>query len=132
MDNNYTYPVIIDYAEKDYINIYFPDFDNAATCVETSENYIEAAQDFLALMIIEYESAKKPVPDCSFKDIPINDNQKIIYVNLWLPYHRSTTRETYTKKTLTIPVWLDLLAKQNNINFSSVLVKGLKKELNIE
>lgn len=40
-------------------------------------------------------------------------------------------KETYVKKTLTIPTWLDVLAKAKNINFSSVLVEGLKKELNI-
>ena len=36
------------------------------------------------------------------------------------------------KKTLTIPVWLDILAQEKNLNFSQILQKALKKELGIE
>ena len=36
------------------------------------------------------------------------------------------------KKTLTIPSYLDILAKNKNINFSQVLQNALKKELGIE
>ena len=35
------------------------------------------------------------------------------------------------QKTLTIPQRLDLLAKEKNINFSAVLVNGLKQELGL-
>ena len=38
----------------------------------------------------------------------------------------------YKKKTLSIPTWLDILATQKNLNFSQILVKALKKELNIK
>lgn len=33
---------------------------------------------------------------------------------------------------LTIPAWLDVLAKANNINFSAVLVQGLKEALELK
>lgn len=49
-----------------------------------------------------------------------------------MPHHKQSIKETYVKKTLTVPVWLNILAKQANINFSSVLVKGLNEELNID
>ena len=61
----------------------------------------------------------------------LEDGQKLVYVNLWMPYHRSTIKETYVKKTLTIPAWLDILAKQQNVNFSAVLVAGLKEVLGL-
>jgi post-segregation antitoxin (ccd killing protein) len=48
-----------------------------------------------------------------------------------MPYHKSRIKEVYVKKTLTIPSWLDILAKNNNINFSAILVKAIKKELNL-
>ena len=35
------------------------------------------------------------------------------------------------KKTLTIPKWLDEMAKAKNVNFSAILVKGLKAELGL-
>jgi len=55
----------------------------------------------------------------------------LAYINVWMPYHRTKIKEVYVKKTLTIPVWLDMLAKENNINFSATLVKGLKEELGL-
>jgi post-segregation antitoxin (ccd killing protein) len=39
------------------------------------------------------------------------------------------TKEVYVKKTLTIPMSLDIRARENNINFSATLVKGIKDEL---
>jgi len=132
MKSNYTYPVILDYNEKDFVNIYFPNFDNAATCVELSADCIESAQDYLSLIIADYEDENKQLPTSSFDNIAVNKNQKLVFVNVWMPFHRSRIRETFVKKTLTIPQWLDILAKQNNVNFSSLLVKSLKNELKIE
>ena len=42
------------------------------------------------------------------------------------------TKEIYVKKNVTIPQWLDLLAKESNINYSAALVKGIKQELGIK
>jgi len=119
MQDNYTYPCILDYSEEDIINIIFPD------------NYIEEAQDFLALLILDYEANNRKAPEAS-REIEIEKAQKLIYVNVWMPYHRSKTKEIFVKKTLTIPSWLDILAKKSNVNFSSVLVKALKEELGIQ
>lgn len=60
------------------------------------------------------------------------ENKEIIYISFFLPYEISKTKDIYEKKTLTVPVWLNILAKQKNINFSRVLQEGLKKELNIK
>ena len=130
MKENYTYAAIFDYNEPGYVNITFPMFDGAFTCVEDGENPISAAQDVLTLMLLEYEESGKKLPN-DFEKPRVGENQEIYFVNVWMPYHRSQVKEVYTKKTLTIPVWLDMLAKQNNVNFSALLVKALKKELKI-
>lgn len=131
MQNNYTYPAIFDYSEEGFINISFPDFEGAFTCAETEAEAVTAAQDVLALSIRDYEergeAAPEPAVNCA-----INQDQKLVYINVWMPYHRSQIKEVYTKKTLTIPEWLNILAMQNNINFSAVLAEGLKKKLGIE
>lgn len=62
----------------------------------------------------------------------LENNQELLLINMWLPYEKSKIKLEYKKKTLSIPTWLDILATQKNINFSQVLVKALKKELNIE
>lgn len=131
MKDNYTYPVVLDYNEENIINIFIPNFENACTCVEKGEDYIKEAQDLLTLMIMDCEDNGKKLPIPSL-DINIDDCQQVVYINVWMPYHRSKVKEVYVKKTLTIPSWLDILAKERNINFSSVLVKALKTELSLK
>jgi len=132
MKNNYTFPAIFDYNDPDYILISFPDFENSITSADRDDECIEMAQDYLTLLITDYEMEKKTLPIPSINIKKLSNNQKLVYVNIWMPYHRSKIKETYVKKTLTIPAWLDILAKRNNVNFSSILVKGLKSELALD
>ncbi len=133
MEINYTYPVILeDTEDNEIIDVIAIDFNGRRTCVER-EHCIEQIQDFLSLEIDEYETSGQKLPKASNVDeIELKENQKLVFVDLWMPYHRSQIKIQYTKKTLTIPTWLDILAKEKNINFSSVLVKALKKELGLE
>ena len=136
MKENYTYPVIVDQRDPECLTVIFPGFDGGdpaipvMTYVVPGQDFIAAAQDILALQILEYESSGRELPPENMAVSP-TDGQQLIYVNLWMPYHRSTIKETYVKKTLTIPAWLDILAKQQNINFSAVLVSGLKEVLGL-
>ena len=130
MKNNYTYPMIIDENEEGFLNLIFPDFDDATTCVKQGDSFIEAAQDFLALMILEREESGKECISPS-EHVTVQSGQRLAYINVWMPYHRTKVKEVYVKKTLTIPLWLDLLAKENNINFSATLVQGLKETLGL-
>ena len=130
MKDNYTYPVLKK-TDEDYINLYFPAFGKEhMISVGKDSNYIRAAQDYLALIIQEYESTKKLLPP---EDIPVvpEDGQELFYVNLWMPYHRSVTKQVYVKKTLTIPEWVNLLGLQYNLNFSQILTDGILQRLGI-
>lgn len=133
MNDNYTYLAIIDYVEEGFINITFPDFDNVCTCVKRDEDYIAAAQEVLALAIIDIEESGGNLPEQEqIEKVEIRDNQKLVYVNVWMPYHRTQVKVVYVKKTLTIPAWLDELAKANSINFSATLVEAIKSKLNLK
>lgn len=133
MKDNYTFPVVFDYSDDEWIQIIFPCFDNQCTEVEKEENPVTAAQDWLALNIIDCEQSKTGVPSEELPDgFILEQNQHLVYVNIWMPFHRSSVKVTYTKKTLTIPSWLDILAKQNNINFSELLTQALKEKLNLQ
>ena len=131
MDGNYTYSAIFDYSEEGYINIEFPMFDGLVTSVKRTGNPIRAAQEVLALGIKDYEDEHRDLPDENF--IPeVNVNQKIVCINVWMPYHTQSIKEVYTKKTVTLPVWLEMIARKHNVNFSAILVKGLKEELHLD
>ncbi len=128
---NYTYPAIIDFEEEGFVTISFPTLDGAVTSVESGEDYILAAQELLALTIRGYEDEQKELPSMEM-GVKAEENQRLVYINVWMPYYRGEIKESYVKKTLTIPAWLDLLAKRNNVNFSAALVEGIKQRLGLE
>lgn len=131
MKENYVYPVVLQKEEGGYL-ITFPDFPGQTTEAETEEEAIVAAQEVLALNISDNEDLGQGNPEPKKQeDIELGKGQKLVYVHLWMPYFRQVQKVVYVKKTLTIPKWIDEMAKAKNVNFSSVLVKGLKKELGI-
>ena len=131
MKENYIYPVILKKEETGY-EISFPDFPGQMTSAETEEGAVVAAQEILALCIRDNEEMCKNNPVPSEQDvINLRQGEKMIYVHVWMPYFRQIEKVVYVKKTLTIPKWIDEMAKAKNINFSAILVKGLKVELGL-
>lgn len=130
MNENYTYAAILDFDEEGFINIEFPMFEGAVTSVKQTGNPISAAQEILALAIKDYKDEHRELPDEGF--VPeIGINQRVVFINLNIPYDTPEIKEVYTRKTVTLPLWLEQIAKANKINFSATLVKGLKEELNL-
>lgn len=126
MKENYVYPARI-VRVQDIWQIDFLDFPDMTLIEgETKEQAIQAAQENLALEIIDYESRKQKLPS------PNENETDVIYIHVWMPYYRSATKETYVKKNVTIPQWLDILAKENKVSYSAALVKGIKSELGID
>lgn len=128
---NYIYPIVLHREREGYL-ISFPDFPDQMTDAETEEQAIKAAQEVLALCINNNEDMGKEPPKLKKpEEIILGEDEKLIYVHLWMPYFRHVQKVIYVKKTLTIPKWLDEMAKKKKLNFSAILVKGLKKELGI-
>ena len=125
MENNYVYPAYIREEEGDRFLV-FPDFEELVVGVEDNTDFIQDAQTELALVIIGYLDEGRELPKRSefIKDA--------IYIHVWLPYFRNMTKEVYVKKTVTIPLWLDELAKNGKVNYSACMVRGIKEELGLE
>ena len=125
MKENYVYPAIVRKMGEE-IEVSFLDFPDLIAVADDENEIIRAAQEVLALTILDYVDQGKKLPE------PSMASGNIIYIHVWMPYFNNTTKEIYVKKSVTIPQWLDILAKERNINFSAALVKGVKKELGIE
>ncbi|MEA4805804.1 type II toxin-antitoxin system HicB family antitoxin [Acetobacterium wieringae] len=124
MKNNYTYPAKIKRTVEEIV-LEFVDFPNVIAIANSEEGLIEIAQEALALSILDCMDQGKEPPSASVVE------EGAVYVHVWLPYYKNMAKEVYVKKTVTIPQWLDILAKENNVNFSACLVKGIKEELGI-
>lgn len=126
MKENYVYPAKIKF-EDDFYQIKFLDFPNMGLIEEKiKEEAIRSAQECLALEILDYESRNIELP------VPNENETDVIYIHIWMPYFRNAAKEIYVKKNVTIPQWLDILAKERKINYSAALVKGIKLELGIK
>lgn len=126
MKENYVYPAKIK-CDKNMCQITFPDFPNMSIVEEaTKENAVRYAQEYLAHEILNYEARNEELP------IPNENATDVIYIHIWMPYYRNAVKEIYVKKNVTIPQYLDILAKEHKVNYSAALVKGIKAELGIE
>lgn len=126
MKENYVYPAKIKKEGKAY-KIEFLDFPEMLPIeADSKDKAIYSAQKYLALTIIDYESRSQKLP------LPTENEESVIYIHIWMPYFRNAAKEVYVKKNVTIPQWLDILAKESKINYSAALVKGIKQELGIE
>lgn len=131
MKDKYVYPAIFSYDE-DGISIEFPDLPGCFSCADTDEEALYMAEDVLGLWMVELEEDNEEIPEpTNLKDIEVEDNQKTVLVSVWMPTVRKAINNKSIKKTLTIPQWLDIMAREKDINFSYVLQEGLKKELNL-
>lgn len=125
MKENYIYPIKMKNENEKY-QASFLDFPDACLIeADTKEELIYAAQECLALEILDYESRNQELP------IPSEDVNNVIYIHIWMPYFRNASKEVYVKKNVTIPQWLDILAKESKVNYSAALVKGIKMVLGI-
>lgn len=132
MKDRYIYPAIFDYA-ADGISIEFPDLPGCLSCADTDEEALYMAKDVLGLWMDYMEKDNEDIPEpTSLLDIELKDNQKSVLIEVWMPTIRKAINNKSVKKTLTIPQWLDIMAKEEDLNFSYILQEALKKELNVK
>lgn len=133
--DNYVYPIrVYDCPEENRrYRFEFIDLtdgrDNSpiAGAAQTPSGVIEAAQSMMAIHIKSYIDMgienELPQPTLGLGD------DDVIYIHIWLPYYCHEINDTYVKKTLTIPQWLNTMAMEKNINFSAALANGVRESL---
>lgn len=127
----YMYPAIIaKLGDNDY-NVRFPDFEIINTYGENLENAYIMSEDALSLELFDLYEDKKEIPDgIEIDDIELKSNETLILVKVNLRDIVRKYDNKAVKKTLSIPSWLDKLAKAEKINFSQVLQEALESKLN--
>lgn len=128
------------FKEENGYSVIFPDLNRLATCGDTLDEALEMAVDCLAgyLYIGQQENENIPAPS-ALADIDISHIAEELetdlsgaFVNMItvdVKEYAKTHFEKSVKKTLTIPVWLNRAALQQNINFSQVPQEALLKKI---
>lgn len=128
----YVYPAVFVPEEEGGYSIYFPDLDNCFTQSETLEDGIKMANDALCLTLYDMEESNQVIPKASgIRDIRTNGDEFTTLIFCDTIEYRKFFNSKAVKKTLTIPAWLNSMAEREEINFSAVLQKALKSELNL-
>lgn len=121
------YPAVFLKEQIGY-SVRIPDIDG---CFSEGDTMNEACKNALEAIGLNLEDCKAyPAPSEPDK-ITLGKDEFIVMLEFdMLDYLRRNDTKA-VKKTLTIPSWLNSIAEENHINFSSVLQTALKKQLNI-
>jgi len=127
----YIYPAIFT-EEEDGILVDFPDLPNCYTDGANLEEAFENAEDALALALwhLEEERADIPVPSApAALTVPKSASVALVRADT-LPVRQMNDKRT-VRKNVTLPSWMDTLARERNINFSKLLQNAIRKECGI-
>ncbi len=126
------YPAVF-HPEATGYSVFVPDIDGCYSQGETIEEAIEMASDAIGLCLEEIIEQNKELPSPSNPNsLKYGENDFVALITLdWLAYQKKHNLKS-VKKTLTIPSWLNTLAEEQHINFSSVLQSALKQQLHID
>lgn len=134
----FAYPACFYKEHEGGYSVIFPDLNHLATCGNTLEDALKMSVDCLAGYLFDMKQSGEPIPKPSSPDkINLDDEYNeyaeafVNIVTVDVDEYAKAHFEKSVKKTLTIPSWLNDLAIQNKINFSQVLQKALKAELNL-
>lgn len=132
----YTYLALFE-ADKDNggYTISFPDFQGAISEAETLSEAIYNAREVLEIYTIMFEDEGKTFPKpSSFKALAgclLSDDDIIQAITVDSDLVRERERSRIVNKTVTLPSWLVEVGKENKINFSQLLQKAIREELQV-
>ena len=128
----YIYPAIFT-PEPDGISVDFPDLPGCYTDGATVEEAFENAEDALSLMLwlLEKEKQTPPTPTPPTALRAAHGASIALVKADTLPVRKLNDPHT-VRKNITLPGWLDTLAKEHHINFSQLLQNAIRKECGIK
>lgn len=132
MQHSYIFPSVFHVAE-DGISIYFPDLPGCLSCADTMEAAFIRAKEALKLHLYGMEEDGEAIPrPSSVADIRLSAGETLTMIEAWMPPFREKMLNKSTNKTVTIPRWLDIMARKEKVNYSHLLQEALKKYLGVQ
>lgn len=130
--NRILYPAIFHTEDIGY-SVSVPDIDGCISEGDTLEEAYANIIDAIGLYMEDFHANGVDAPKASNpNNISCDDNEFVALVEFDMIEYMKKHDTKVVKKTLTIPSWLNYMAEEQHINFSSVLQAALKQRLNIE
>ncbi|KXT74356.1 Phage-related protein [Streptococcus sp. DD10] len=128
MVEKFLYPCVI--TEDDgvfYVN--FPDFEACFTDGDTLDEALYNAKEVLTAVLLDMAEHGEAFPKVG-KPTPENGGM-VVYVDVVKSYVLAKASNQSVKKTLTVPKWLNDMATEKGLNFSQLLQKAIREELQV-
>ena len=127
----YVYPALFT-TEDDSIIVTFPDLDDTFTDGATMQEAFENAEDVLNLMLWNREEEKEEIPAPSQPEqITVPQGATLAMIKADTLAYRKIHDTKTIRRSITIPSWLDTLARERNINFSQLMQNAIRRECGI-
>lgn len=129
----YIYPAIFTPEADGGFLVHFPDLPNCFTDGDNLEEAFENAEDALALQLWYMEDHGKPIASPSAPaslDTPEGASVALVKADTIAVRKLNDTKAV--RKSITLPGWLDALAREHHINFSQLLQNAIRRECGVE
>lgn len=125
-NNLVIYPAVFA-KDGDYIFVRIPDIKGALTQGTDMKDAVKMAEDAIGTMLID----ESEYPDASdLADIHLEKGETVALIPVDLDAYRRKFSKT-VRKSVTIPDYLDRIAKEQKLNVSGVLTEALKVRLGV-
>ena len=127
----YVYPALF-VKEDESIIVTFPDLEDTFTDGATMQEAFENAEDVLNLMLWNREEEKDDIPmPSSPEQITVPQEATLAMIKADTLAYRKLHDQKTIRRSITIPNWLDTLARERNINFSQLMQNAIRRECGI-
>jgi len=127
----YVFPAVFE-PEGELYNVSFPDLPSCYTSGEGLADAMFMAEDVLGGWLAWCEGKNEAIPSASaLSDVSAPGGSVVTLILADTDAWRRANSDKAVKKTLSIPSWLNEAAEARSINFSQVLQKALRAELNL-
>lgn len=131
MKDRYAYAAVLTYAD-DGISVTFPDLPGCLPCGENTEEALHNAREAMGLHLFGMEQDGEEIPEpTQINAIHLEAGQIPTLIEVFMPPIRSKVKESFVKKTVSLPAWLASLADENGVNCSRVFQDALKSYLHV-
>lgn len=129
----YIYPAVFTpEADGGYL-VDFPDIPNCFTDGDDLADAFENAEDALALKLWYMEEHGETIaPPFVPASLEVADGASVALVKADTIAVRRLNDTRAVRKNITLPGWLDAVAKEHHINFSQLLQNAIRRECGIE
>lgn len=131
MLGKFYYPALF-LTEDDGITVTFPDFDYLVTCGTTWREASEKAEECLGIGIRDSLEEGKEIPSpTEMNQVEVGSGQNLAIVSVDMDKWMEDYDQKAVRRNITLPKWLDTMAKKKDINVSGICQEAIMKELHI-